>query len=375
MMFGKPVVGCAVGGMCEIVEPGANGFLAIPGDVASLADCLERLIESAELRRDFGQRSRALYEQKYALPIVVENTVRYYREVSERYKAAPPAVPAMGERLAEVIAEAGGVPPALAAGAAARLLDPACFPLDYFVQVRKLWEQPAEEFVRGLYLLLLKREADAEGLEHYLSDLSAGTARGEVVRALALSDEARAAGVPTGWLAETGVGPDCGGLLRRAYRRGRRVLGKVARRLGLRRGAVGGGVSMSLEPERKVPPGRIRRLCSLLSPKKGVRYLKRLVLLPWNFQKLYDQQLARQLEDARRDLATLVEQQTSGLVAQLEQLTETLTKDMRQLRYRFAEFYGALVEEMRRHGAALDQLTDPADEPEDQLPRERGRAA
>src|SRR5207253_547919 len=46
MVFGKPVVGCAVGGMCEIVEPGRNGFLAVPGDAASLIDCLERLIES-----------------------------------------------------------------------------------------------------------------------------------------------------------------------------------------------------------------------------------------------------------------------------------------------------------------------------------------
>src|SRR5262249_56588207 len=56
MMFGKPVVGCAVGGMCEIVEPGDNGLLAVPGDAASLAECLERLIESEALRREFGRR-------------------------------------------------------------------------------------------------------------------------------------------------------------------------------------------------------------------------------------------------------------------------------------------------------------------------------
>ena len=60
------------------------------------------------LRREFGSRSRELYEVHYALPIVVENTLRYYREVSARHKAAAPQTVGgeVAARLAEVIAEA-----------------------------------------------------------------------------------------------------------------------------------------------------------------------------------------------------------------------------------------------------------------------------
>jgi len=177
MVFGKPVVGCAVGGMCELVEPGANGFLAVPGDVLSLVDCLERLIESESLRRACGRHSRELYEQKYAMLIVVENTLRYYREVSVRHKAAqsPTAGGApVAERLAAVLREASGVAADRAARAAARLLDRAHFPVDYLIALQKLWHLPSEDFLQGLYPLLLKRDADAEALRHQLKNLQAG---------------------------------------------------------------------------------------------------------------------------------------------------------------------------------------------------------
>jgi hypothetical protein len=380
MMFGKPVVGCAVGGMCEIVEPGANGYLAVPGDAASLADCLERLIESEELRAAFGQRSRVLYEQKYALPIVVENTLRYYREVSERHKSAPPAAVGMAARLAEVIAEAVGVPPEAAARAAARLLDSSCFPVDHLMQVRKLWQLPPEEFLKGLYPLLLKREIDTEGQRHFLKGLRGGMPRGEVVRHLALSDEARAAGLLTAWLGESPA-PPRGSLLRRVYRRGRRILGKIARRLGLRRGAsaasAGEGVRMNFQPVPEAPRGRFARLRSLLSPKRAVRYVKRLILLPWNFQKVYDEQVGRKVDDTRKELRELIERHALRITERMEtatsELTKELTKDMRQLRYRFAEFYGALVEELRRQADRLDELAAALQQPVGQQPR--GRAA
>src|SRR5439155_16719110 len=66
MMFGKPVVASAVGGMREIVEAEGNGLLAEPANAASLAGCLRRLVASEALRREFGTRSRQLYEQKFS---------------------------------------------------------------------------------------------------------------------------------------------------------------------------------------------------------------------------------------------------------------------------------------------------------------------
>jgi hypothetical protein len=141
--------------------------------------------------------------------------------------------------------------------------------------------------------------------------------------------------------------------------------------------------------------GRLRAL-----PRIVFRYLKRLISLPWNFQKLYDEALPQQLEQVRRDLATMLDWQTqrlTWLAEQLEQVrvglagplerqeqrfaaalerqeqqfnerADAVMKDVRQLRYRFAEFYGALVEELRR-------LKAERQEPQAQEKQGHGRAA
>jgi hypothetical protein len=135
-------------------------------------------------------------------------------------------------------------------------------------------------------------------------------------------------------------------------------------------------------------------LRALLSPRTVFRYVKRLISLPWNFQRFYDnmqtlqEELPQQLEQVRRDLATMLDwhmQRLTWLAEQLGQvraefvealqrqemqLTEkadVLLKDMRQLRYRFAELYGALAEELRQLGKRQEPLA--------QERQEHGRAA
>ena len=54
MMFGKPIVASAVGGMPGVVEEGGNALLVPPGDPDRLAAGLRRLISSPALRKDFG---------------------------------------------------------------------------------------------------------------------------------------------------------------------------------------------------------------------------------------------------------------------------------------------------------------------------------
>jgi hypothetical protein len=88
MMFGKPVVASAIGGMQEIVREGENGFLARPEDVASLAEALRRLLADAELRRTFGARSRELFEQHFSAEIMVRNTLACYEQVARIHQAA-----------------------------------------------------------------------------------------------------------------------------------------------------------------------------------------------------------------------------------------------------------------------------------------------
>jgi glycosyltransferase involved in cell wall biosynthesis len=81
MMFAKPVVGCASGGMKEVVRHGSNGFLVAPEDVESLVQYLRLLIENAALRRQFGLESRRRYAVEFTDTIMVENTLRAYTEI------------------------------------------------------------------------------------------------------------------------------------------------------------------------------------------------------------------------------------------------------------------------------------------------------
>lgn len=65
MTFGKPVVGCRVGGVPEVVEDGVTGLLAAP-DAASLEACLAALLEDADRREAMGRAGRARYLANFA---------------------------------------------------------------------------------------------------------------------------------------------------------------------------------------------------------------------------------------------------------------------------------------------------------------------
>ena len=59
MAAGRPVVATSVGHVSSIVDEGVEGFLIEPGDVASLADRLSRLLGDAGLAADMGRAARA----------------------------------------------------------------------------------------------------------------------------------------------------------------------------------------------------------------------------------------------------------------------------------------------------------------------------
>jgi glycosyltransferase involved in cell wall biosynthesis/GT2 family glycosyltransferase len=129
MMFGKPVVGCNTGGMREIVEVGGNGLLAEPDDAVSLEQCLRRLIDNDDERRRFGERSRALFVEKFSSGIMVENALQFYHAVT----AAHPPMQATNasedrkkllEEFAKIIAGATGVTALQAQRLATGLLTP-----------------------------------------------------------------------------------------------------------------------------------------------------------------------------------------------------------------------------------------------------------
>lgn len=86
MMFAKPVIGCKAGGMLEVIEDNITGFLAQPEDVASLKDCLEKLITNKALRQKMGKAGRKLYEQKFTDNIMAENVLKVYQKLLNKNK-------------------------------------------------------------------------------------------------------------------------------------------------------------------------------------------------------------------------------------------------------------------------------------------------
>ena len=65
MAAGVPVVTTQIAGISELVENGVSGYLVPPGDVASLADRIQTLLDNPELRSQFGAAGRAKVEKEF----------------------------------------------------------------------------------------------------------------------------------------------------------------------------------------------------------------------------------------------------------------------------------------------------------------------
>ncbi len=86
MEFGLPlVVSDAVGAGPDLVRD--NGFIVPAGDVAALAEALERLAADEDLRRRMGRSSRVLIE-KYSPERWVRGVLRAVRAVTGSPAAA-----------------------------------------------------------------------------------------------------------------------------------------------------------------------------------------------------------------------------------------------------------------------------------------------
>jgi glycosyltransferase involved in cell wall biosynthesis len=78
---GRPVVTTDMPGCREIVEDGVNGFLVIPGDVVSLADAMEKLINDPLLRARMGRAGRDMVLARFTEQLVVGQTLETYRSL------------------------------------------------------------------------------------------------------------------------------------------------------------------------------------------------------------------------------------------------------------------------------------------------------
>lgn len=104
------------------------------------------------------------------------------------------------DELAAIISETTQLDTATAERAAHGLVDPLAYPIDYVAECKALWVESPDDFVAGLYRILLSREADPSGAGYYVGRLKLGDSRLDVVRMLASSEEAREKGLRTDWI-------------------------------------------------------------------------------------------------------------------------------------------------------------------------------
>ncbi|HWF40001.1 MAG TPA: glycosyltransferase [Candidatus Acidoferrales bacterium] len=88
MMFGKPAVGCSIGGMQEVIDDGVTGLLAAPGDAGSLQSALDVLLGDAAKREAMGKAGRDRYLSNYTREIFVERTMDFYLEILDKKSVA-----------------------------------------------------------------------------------------------------------------------------------------------------------------------------------------------------------------------------------------------------------------------------------------------
>jgi hypothetical protein len=86
-------------------------------------------------------------------------------------------------------------------------LDKEVRPKDVWGQIEALWPESDESFVSGLYLMLLGRIPDAAGMAALCQAMAGGMKRADVIRALAMSDEARNQKLDISWLPRLNGGP------------------------------------------------------------------------------------------------------------------------------------------------------------------------
>ncbi|AXQ29896.1 glycosyltransferase family 1 protein [Solimonas sp. K1W22B-7] len=75
---GRAIVATDVPGCREIARAGQNGELAPMGDSTALADAIGKLLADPALLRRYGERSRRMIEEEFALEHVLRQTVSLY---------------------------------------------------------------------------------------------------------------------------------------------------------------------------------------------------------------------------------------------------------------------------------------------------------
>ena len=83
MRASKPVIGCSVGGMPEIIEDTVNGFLVPPSDAQALKDAILRLVNDPAQRTKMGEAGRRIFLEKFTAQRMADVSEVLYARAAE----------------------------------------------------------------------------------------------------------------------------------------------------------------------------------------------------------------------------------------------------------------------------------------------------
>ena len=81
MATGLPIVATRVGGIPEIIEDGATGWLVEPESPSALAEAAIELISSPDLRSRLSTRAREAVQQRFTVQIQAQRYLRLYERL------------------------------------------------------------------------------------------------------------------------------------------------------------------------------------------------------------------------------------------------------------------------------------------------------
>jgi glycogen synthase len=82
MACGKPLVGTNQGGIPEIIQDGVTGLVVPPNEPVALAHAIGRVLRDPGLAANMGTSGRQVVEDKYAVRVVVDQTLSLYQEAA-----------------------------------------------------------------------------------------------------------------------------------------------------------------------------------------------------------------------------------------------------------------------------------------------------
>jgi glycosyltransferase involved in cell wall biosynthesis len=81
MAAGLPIIATNIGGIPDLVKNNLTGILITPGDIAQLANAVDRLAHSSELRKMFGEEARRSAIANHDINQIAEQIVSFYHKI------------------------------------------------------------------------------------------------------------------------------------------------------------------------------------------------------------------------------------------------------------------------------------------------------